>query len=112
MFRSFQTRLDASGNGFVSLSPYVESIEWDIYQVSIQTATAIATCTAEIRHNGFFLCSTAQGSKDSATGPPDCVVQASDMFSIYWFNGQPNDQATVGIWFNENPAGTTYSSAH
>lgn len=116
MFRSFQTTLDAGGNGGIDISPYIESVEWDIYQISIQTQNN-PNCYAELRHNGFFLCGTANGSKDSATGPPDCIVQPHESFSCMWFNGVasiPGNpiQATMGVWYNENPQGTTYSSAH
>ena len=112
MFRAFSTLINAQGYGFFDLSPYIESVEWDIYQVSVQTQTVVANCSAQLNHNGFFLCGTAYGSKDSASGPPDCIVLPSDIFTVQWFNGHPGDQALLGVWFNENPQGTTYSSAH
>ena len=112
MFRTFQVMLDNAGNGSVDLSPYIESMEWDIYQLSIQTGKATAACTCEVRHNGFFLCNSLQGWKDTAVGPPDIVVQPGDMLSVNWINGAAKDEATVGVWYNENPTGTTYSTAH
>lgn len=112
MFRSFTTTLNAQGNGSFDLSPYIESVEWDIYQVSVQTTRVNTNCSAQINHNGFFLCGTAYGSKDSASGPPDCVVLPSDTFTVQWFGGYPGDQALLGVWYNENPQGSTSSSAH
>lgn len=112
MFRSFQTMLDNTGNGTVGISPYIESMEWDVYQITVQTGRFISGCTAEIRHNGFYLCMTSQGCKDSATGPPDVVVGPTDMLNIVFTGGIAGDTATVGIWYNENPKGTTMSTAH
>lgn len=101
MFRTFQTRLDGNGNGSIDLSPYIESVEWDIYQISVQTNTFDFNCIAEIHHNGFFLCGSTQGSKDTATGPPDCVVQPKDTFTIMWSSGPPNGYGNLGVWYNE-----------
>jgi len=112
MFRAFQTILDASGSGTIDLSPYIESVEWDIYQISVQTQSMVASCGVEVRHNGFYLCASTHGSKDSASGPPDCVVEPKDTFTIRWFNGKPGDQANLAVWYNENQVGTTYSTAH
>ena len=112
MFRTFQTQLDQSGSGSIHISPYIESVEWDIYQISVQTSTLVTACQCHLHHNGYFLCHSIQGSRDTAVGPPDVVVKPADMFAIYWLNGAPNDQATVGIWYNENPQGTTSSTAH
>lgn len=112
MFRAFQTQLDNTGNGSVNISPYVESSEWDIYQVSVQTGALTGGCTCTIAHNGFFMCASSQGSQDSAYGPPDVVVLPSDQFTVTWAHGKPNDTGTAGIWYNENPTGTTYSSSH
>ena len=112
MFRSFQSQpFDATGSGFISLSPYVESMEWDVYQVSVQTQSS-TTSYCEMRHNGFFLCATTQGAKDSADGPPDVIVLPSDMLTLIWSHGAPGDIGTAGVWYNENPKGTTYSTAH
>ena len=112
MFRTFQTILDTTGYGEIDLSPYIESMEWDIYQLSIHTGKTTSACTCEIKHNGFFLCNSLQGWKDTAVGPPDIVVTPGDTLSICWYDGASKDQATVGIWYNENPTGTTYSTAH
>lgn len=112
MFRTYQIQLDTNGNGFISFSPFVESVEWDVYQISIQTGINTANCTARIFHNGFFLCASAAGSLDSADGPPDVVVMPNEMLRVQWYNGTSGDVATAGVWYNENPKGTTYSSAH
>lgn len=111
-FRSFETNFNSSGNALIDLSPYIESVEWDIYQVSVQTIPIVGSCIVEIHHNGFFLCGTAQGAKDSASGPPDCVVGPKDMFTVMWTNGPVGGQALLGVWYNENATGTTYSTAH
>lgn len=112
MFRTFQTKLDTSGNGSVDVSPFIANKEWDIYQISVQTDTFIASCVCELLHNGFFLCVSPQGAMDTATGPPDIVVGPGDILTAKWFNGHPNDLATVGFWYNENDTGTTISFTH
>jgi len=112
MFRSFAVTLDTNGNGNIDLSPYIESVEWDIYQISVQTGQVVHGCTCQIQHNRFFLCGSAQGSLDCAIGPPDIVVMPSDLLTIMWSDGKPGDQAMAGVWYNENPTGTTYSSSH
>jgi hypothetical protein len=112
MFRAFQTQIDGTGKGQIDVSPYIESVEWDIYTVAIQTQIQNSACIAELHQNGFFLCASSQGSKDTATGPPDVVILPNDTLSILWFNATPNDTATAGVWYNENPKSTTYSSAH
>lgn len=86
--------------------------EWDIYQVSVNTAQFSSATEVEITHNGFFLCGSPQGSLDTATGPPDIVVRASDFLAITWANGPAGQLATAGVWYNENPTGTTISTAH
>lgn len=100
------------GTAKIDLSPYIESVEWDIYQISVQTTTMVANCRCQVLHNNFFLCGSVQGSKDAADGPPDCVVLPKDTFSVQWIGGNPGDQATLGIWYNENPVGATYSASH
>ena len=112
MFRAYQTNLNASGFGQVFVSPDVDAVEWDIYQISVVTQTANTNTHCMIRHNGFFLCSTPKGWEDTSVGPPDAVVLAHDILAIQWISGSPNELATAGIWYNENPSGTTYSSAH
>lgn len=112
MFRAYQVKLDANGSGTITVSPYVESVEWDIYQISVQTQQQNDSCNVTINWNGYFLCGSNQGYRDNATGPPDIVVRASDILTIAWTLGNPGDQAQAGVWFNENPAGTTYSSSH
>lgn len=62
--------------------------------------------------NMNFLCATPQGSLDTATGPPDVVLNSSDTLTAAWQQGSPGDIINVGIWYNENPVGTTYSTAH
>jgi hypothetical protein len=94
------------------VSPANPNNEWDIYQISVSTKTFTPTCLAEVLHNNFFLCGSPQGSLDTATGPPDIVVRASDFLEIAWTNGTANDLATVGVWYNENPTGQTTSTAH
>lgn len=113
MFRAFQATASAAG-GIVTidLSPFIESVEWDIYQISVQTQVQNDSCTCEIHHNGYFLCGTNQGFKDSATGPPDLVALPSDTVTIMWNNVNPHDQCQAGVWYNENPQGTTISLAH
>lgn len=111
-FRAFQVTLNNQGGGSIDLSPYIESVEWDIYQISVQTNPYDTSCIAEIHHNGFFLCGSAQGGKDSATGPPDCVVLPKDTFTVTWSGGPLGGQANLGVWYNENAVGTTYSTAH
>ena len=111
MFRAFETRAKAS-TVTVDISPYIESVEWDIYQISVQTSSQVDACTCEIHHNGYFLCGTNQGFKDSAVGPPDLVALPSDTVTIIWNNVAIGDQCQCGIWYNENPTGTTFSTSH
>lgn len=112
MFRAFQTELDVNGNGYVEVGPDNAAMEWDIYQISVSTVQVVDICAVLILHNGFFLCGTPQGSRDTATGPPDTVVKTSDTLIVEWYAGAPYDTATAAIWYNENPVGTTTSSAH
>lgn len=112
MFRTFQVKLDNKGNGSVDVSPFITNKEWDIYQISVQTATFNAMCVCEIQHNGFFLCVSPQGSMDTATGPPDIIVGPGDILTVKWFSATADDLATVGLWFNENDTGTTVSFTH
>lgn len=118
MFRAYQVQLSAAGGGSpggsgqVIISPNVESVEWDIYQLTIQTATFSNACVASVMHNGFFLCNSFAGTKDVATGPPDIVVLPADQLIVAWTGGIPGDMATASIWFNQNPQGTTMSLSH
>jgi hypothetical protein len=105
-------KLDGTGTGTVTVRPEVGAIEWDIYQISVQTQLQTYGCSCNILYNGFFLCGTFQGWQDTATGPPDAVLQPNDRLMIQFNGGAPGDTATVGIWFNENPTNTTYSTAH
>lgn len=112
MFRTFQIYLDSNGNGQVDVSPFIANKEWDIYQISVQTAIFKQSCICQIQHNRFFLCVSPQGSMDTATGPPDIVVGPGDILTVIWFAGQSKDLATVGLWYNENDVGTTVSFTH
>lgn len=112
VLRGFQLTLDAQGNGQINVGPDITNVEWDIFQISVRTKTFTPACSIEILHNGFFLCGSPLGSLDTATGPPDIVVSSSDELLVAWFNGTPHDLATVGVEYNENPSGTTRSTAH
>jgi hypothetical protein len=105
-------KLDSGGSGVVTIGPNQTAMEWDIYQISLRTTNFVSTCWAVIEVNGFFLCSTPQGSLDTATGPPDTVLQPGDEMTVLFVSAHPNDLASVGIWYNENPVGTTMSTAH
>lgn len=112
MFQSFQGKADIRGAAVVEITTQNSAMEWDIYQISIKSNTFLANCVAAIYFNGFFLCATPQGSMDTATGPPDVVIQPGDLLTVEFTAAPPNDTVSVGIWFNENPVGTTYSSSH
>jgi hypothetical protein len=71
-----------------------------------------ANCVVILYVNGGFLCATPQGSLDTATGPPDVVLGVSDVLTAAWQLGTAGDTLTVNIWYNENPDGTTMSTAH
>lgn len=112
VFRGFQTKLDNSGYGTIHVGPDNAAMEWDIYQISTRTSQFSQSCIAEVLHNTFFLCGTPVGWKDTATGPPDTVLRPGDEIVINFYYGNAKDLATVGIWYNENPVGTTTSTAH
>ena len=99
----------------IGIHPSDTNVEWDIYQLSVKVDPVWSNTTVDVNYNGFFLCGSFQGWKDCATGPPDIVVQPSDMLSVVFsgLTGAPtNTQLTVAIWYNENATGTTYSTAH
>lgn len=112
MFRTFQTRVDEHGNAIVHVQTLTTAMEWDIYQISVKTQVFWVFTQSEIQINGFFVCGSPQGSLDTATGPPDIVLTPGDDLTVAWINASPGDIATVGIWYNENPVGTTYSTSH
>ena len=105
-------KLDASGNGTITIRPTDVAVEWDIYQISTLTGNQKNNCDVDVLYNGFYLCNSYQGQKDTAVGPPDVVLQPSDFLMINFIGGSAGDFANVGIWFNENPTGTTISTAH
>src|SRR5215469_18731056 len=96
----------------IGIHPSETNIEWDIYQISVLVLPIWSNTTVDITYNGFFLCSSFQGWKDCATGPPDVVVGPSDFLLVNFSGGKPNDVASIGVWYNENPTGQTYSTAH
>lgn len=113
MFRARQMKLDSTaGSGTITITPEIDTVEWDIYQISVQTGQQNDACQVQIAINGFFLCGTNQGFLDCATGPPDAVITGKDKLTITWFNANLGDTLQCGFWYNENPTGTTYSSAH
>lgn len=115
MQRATQVQLDNTGQGIAIIQVPNTNFEWDIYQISLETSSGqnmAPYCQAEIRHNGFFLCSTAQGTKDTATGPPDTVLKPNDQLTVQWIFGVHMDIATVSFFYNENLVGGTYSTAH
>jgi len=100
------------GQATITIRVTNTAVEWDIYQISVTTTTQASNVYVDILYNGFFLCNSYQGQKDTATGPPDVVLQPSDVLTIV-FNGiATGDTPTVGMWYNENPTGTTISTAH
>ena len=110
MFRNFQGTIGASGSGSMDIIQPNAVVEWDIYQISCQCGTLQGGCFVTLFVNGFFLCATPQGSRDTATGPPDVVLGHSDTLTAQWTNGIPNDPINVGLWYNEYPAGTTIAN--
>ena len=108
MFRAFQVKLDSQGAGNVRVGPPNVNNEWDIYQISLNcSGPPMAKCTATLFHNGFFLCASPQGWSDTATGPPNTLVRPGDALTVSWVGGSPGDIATAGVWYNENPVGST-----
>lgn len=112
MFRTYQDKVANNGTCTITVRPEVAAVEWDIYQISVQTGLTTYASTCDILYNGFFLCGTYQGYKDTAVGPPDVVLQPNDRLMIQFSGASPGDTATVGIWYNENPTNSTYSTAH
>ena len=112
MFRQYGGKVDNNGNGAVQIFHNNTAMEWDIYQISVTCGTMGAACVVQISINGAFLCATPQGSMDTATGPPDAVLNSADVMLVQWSNGIPGDQLEVNVWFNENVVGTTMSTAH
>lgn len=112
MVRSYSGIIDAHGNATLTIYQNNVAMEWDIYQISCSCGNMAATCIVIISINGNFLCSTPQGSMDTACGPPDAVIGVSDVMTIQWLQGMPGDQVVANIWYNENPDGTTFSTAH
>lgn len=112
MFRTFQMKVDPNGTAVVHVHTLTTAMEWDIYQISVKTQVFWVYTQAEIQVNGFFVCGSPQGSLDTATGPPDIVIKPGDDLTVTWINASPGDIATVGIWYNENPVGTTLSFTH
>lgn len=112
MFRQFESTIDNFGNAQVDVRHNSTATEWDIYQISVTCGAMGAPCIVQLVVNGAFLCATPQGSLDTATGPPDVILNATDLLSGLWSNGVAGDTVVMNIWYNENPVGTTYSSAH
>ena len=112
MFRSFSGTIDHNGNATVEIRQNNAAMEWDIYQISCSCGSSASTCIVALTVNGAFLCASAQGAMDTATGPPDVVIGVSDVLAALWSQGIAGDQVIVNIWYNENVDGTTFSSAH
>ena len=111
-FRQFIGTIDSTGNGIVDIYHNNVATEWDIFQISVSCGNMGNNCIVQLAINGAFLCATPQGSLDTATGPPDVVLNSADKLTAQWINGVFGDPLTVNIWFNEHPVGTTRSTAH
>lgn len=109
--RAAMGRVQPDGTALAHIHVPQSAMEWSIYQFSLETTphnqNAAPYCQAEIRHNGFFLCSTPQGTKDTATGPPATICKPNDEITIQWINAIPGDLATVSFFYDENPVGTS-----
>jgi len=81
MFRQFSGSIDNSGNATVTIENNNAAMEWDIYQISCTCGNMAASCIVVLSINGAFLCSTPQGSMDTATGPPDVILNVSDILT-------------------------------
>ena len=105
--RQYQTIIDAKGVARIDITPNNAAMEWKIFQVPIFTETFVVGCVGAVFHNDSYLHSTPNGSLDAAAGPPYPIVGPGDVFTVSWTGGHPGDQATVTIWYEENPAGTS-----
>lgn len=107
-FKTFPGKLDATGAGIVEIQQQNASVEWDIFQISVSGSTpAINNMICSVMLNGFLLCNSPAAAADTATGPPDIVLTRSDDLKVVFAQGIANDSVNVGLWYNENPAGTT-----
>lgn len=106
-YRKFTGVIAANGTGEVDVQNTNAAMEWDIYQISCKCGAIQANCIVVLNINGNFLCATPQGSLDTATGPPDVILRATDIMQAQWQNAIPGDPIEVGIWYNENPVGTS-----
>lgn len=107
MHRRYQVRLDSTGTGRVDISPDITAVEWDVYQVSVQTNPIRSGCIAAMYFNDAYIHHTMFGSQDSASGAPNTVLNPQDIFTVVWTGGTAQAQATVSIWYSENPVGTS-----
>lgn len=107
-FKTYPGRLDATGAGTVEIQQDNTLVEWDIYQISVNGSSPLTNnMVASLMLNTFLLCNTPAAAADTATGPPDVVLSRGDRLDVVFSLGIPNDSVNVGIWFNENQAGTS-----
>lgn len=107
-FKAFPGELTAAGATTVTIQQPNASVEWDIYQISvIGTLTISPNMICAVYLNGFLVCNSNHAVLDTAQGPPDVILGRSDTLTVVFTGGGPNDQVSVALWYNENPAGTT-----
>lgn len=111
-FKTFPGKLDASGNGSVIIQQDNASVEWDIYQISVNGSNPTTNnmiCTVLL--NSFLLCNSPAAAADTATGPPDVILSRGDTLTVNFTQGISNDNVNVGIWFDEAIAGSSNAGA-
>lgn len=106
-FRQFPGTIIANGTAQVIIQQDNASMEWDVYQVSVNAPATSGKASAIMTYNGFFVTRTSQAAGDTAIGPPDIILSRADIITISFSNANPGDLVNVGVWYTENPAGTT-----
>jgi hypothetical protein len=106
-FRQFTGVIGTAGTAEVDVWHNNTASEWDIYQISVSCGSMTASCIVQLMINGCFLCATPQGSLDTATGPPDVILNSTDVLGAFWSAGIPGDTVVVNVWYDEAPVGAS-----
>lgn len=99
--QAFTARVSAAGVATVSFKPPTSRNNYVVQQVSVEYATAPIGCTCDVRKNGRLITPMIPTGDAAGGDPPIPLGGGSDIMTINFAGGTPNDIVNVFIVYDD-----------
>lgn len=103
--RVFSTIATGTTGQVLQMEGPVSSLQWVIYQLSVETIPLEIGASVVVRRNGRIITTTSSGGRAAAQGPPAILFTNSDELSATWDGVQIGDQLLCTLMYTEQEWG-------